>query len=258
MSDGDAPGGEREHHVQRIPRPEVARPGGPAPWTGWWRGQGRPRVRLAHVRRAVAGHPDLPPIGDDDRSLPNSSVLAALWEEDGEARVLLTRRTAWLRSHSGQVAFPGGRVEPGERLVDAALREAQEEVDLDPDAVDVIGRLSRLHTISSGAGIHPFVGLLRGRPRLTANPDEVDRVFDVALGELMAEGVFHEEIWGIRSDSGIGTERHISFFDVAGETVWGATARMLVELLVLVTARPLDSAGEEGDQHGGDHQGGEQ
>jgi 8-oxo-dGTP pyrophosphatase MutT (NUDIX family) len=227
-----------EPHVQRIPRPEASRPGGPAAWTGWWQGEGRPRVPVEDVRRAVTGHPDLPPIGHGDDEGPNSAVLCAVWEEDGEARVLLTRRTAWLRSHSGQVAFPGGRVEPGETLVEAALRESQEEVGLDPSSVEIIGRLSRMHTISSGAGIYPFVGVVRGgRPSLEANPDEVDRVFDVAIGELMADGVFREEIWGIPSDSGVGTERPIFFFEVDNETVWGATARMLYELLLLVIGR---------------------
>jgi 8-oxo-dGTP pyrophosphatase MutT (NUDIX family) len=195
-------------------------------------------VTVDEVRRAVTGHPDLPSIGDEDGPGPNSAVLAAVWEEDGEARVLLTRRTAWLRSHSGQVAFPGGRVEPGETLAEAALREAWEEVGLDPSTVEVIGRLSRMHTISSGAGIFPFVAVLPGgRPSVEANPDEVDRVFDVALGELMADGVFREEIWGIPSQEGIGTERPIYFFEVAHETVWGATARMLYELLLLVIGR---------------------
>ena len=218
-------------HVQRIPRPEVSRPGEPAPWLGWWKGEGRPRITVDDVRRAVTGHPDLPSIGDEQG--PNSAVLCAVWEEDGEARVLLTRRTAWLRSHSGQVAFPGGRVEPGETLVDAALRESQEEVGLDPSSVEVIGQLSRMHTISSGAGIFPFVGVLPGgRPELEANPDEVDRVFDVAIGELMADGVFHEEVWGIAD-----TERPIYFFEVDNETVWGATARMLYELLLLLIGR---------------------
>ena len=222
---------EPEPHVQAIPRPDASRPGAPAPWMGWWQGEGRPRVTIDDVRRAATGHPDLPSIGDEHG--PNSAVLCAVWEEDGEARVLLTRRTAWLRSHSGQVAFPGGRVEPGESLVDAALREAHEEVGLDPSSVEVIGQLSRMHTISSGAGIYPFVGVLRGgRPTLEANPDEVDRVFDVALGELMADGVFHEEIWGIAE-----TERPIYFFEVDNETVWGATARMLYELLLLVIGR---------------------
>jgi 8-oxo-dGTP pyrophosphatase MutT (NUDIX family) len=234
-ADADGPAADPPHHVQRIPRPEASRPGGPPPWAGWRQGEGRPRVTLDEVRRAVTGHEDLPSIGDEVTEGPNSAVLAAVWEEDGEARVLLTRRTAWLRSHSGQVAFPGGRVEPGETLVDAALREAQEEVGLDPSAVEVVGRLSRMHTISSGAGIYPFVAVLPGgRPELEANPDEVDRVFDVAIGELMADGVFHEEIWGIPSQEGLGTERPIYFFDLAGETVWGATARMLYELLLLV------------------------
>lgn len=224
-------------HVQRIPRPDASRPGEPAPWTGWWRGEGRPRVSVDDVRRAVTGHEDLPAIGHGDEDGPSSAVLCAVWEEDGEARVLLTRRTAWLRSHSGQVAFPGGRVESGETLVQAALRESQEEVGLDPSTVEIIGRLSRMHTISSGAGIYPFVGILPGgRPTLEANPDEVDRVFDVALGELMADGVFHEEIWGVAD-----TERAIYFFEVDNETVWGATARMLYELLLLLIGRAVSS-----------------
>ena len=162
-----------------------------------------------------------------------SAVLLPLWDEGGEARILLTRRTAWLRSHSGQVAFPGGRVEPGESLVDAALREAWEEVGIDPRAVEVIGALGRLHTISSQSGIYPFIGVLPARPELSPNAGEVDRVFDVALGELVTDGVFHEEVWGVG-----GIERPIYFFEVAGETVWGATARMLYELLAAVTAQP--------------------
>lgn len=189
-------------------------------------------MSLDDVRRAVTGHPDVPLLGDEDPAGEHSAVLAALWEEDGEARVLLTRRTTWLRSHSGQVAFPGGRVEAGETLVAAALREAHEEVGLEPADVEVIGRLSRMHTQTTGAGIFPFVGLLATRPELVANPDEVDRVFDVALGELMAEGVFSEEIWGLGD-----IDRTIHFFDVSGETIWGATARMLFELLVIVTGQ---------------------
>lgn len=240
-ANGDEEAQAPAHHVQSIPRPTASRPGGPPPWTDWWKGEGRPRVTLAEVRAAVTSHEDLPSIGDEGG--PSSAVLAALWEEDGEARVLLTRRTAWLRSHSGQVAFPGGRVEPGETLAAAALREAHEEVGLDPADVEIIGRLSRMHTISSGAGIFPFVGLLPGRPACVPNPDEVDRVFDVALGELMAEGVFHEELWGVNE-----VERAIYFFDCVGETIWGATARMLFELLLLVTGA-APSAGEEGDEH---------
>lgn len=135
-----------------------------------------------------------------------------------------------MRSHSHQVAFPGGRVEPGETPLQAALREAHEEVDLDPDLVTIIGALDVMTTISQPmGGIYPFVGVLDRRPKLTANPDEVERVFDVALSELMEEGCYREEVWGVA-----GSERPIYFFELDGETIWGATARMLHEILALV------------------------
>lgn len=238
-------GSDPQRFAQQIPRPASVRPGPPPPWAHPGAGP-PPRVAAADVRRAVAGLEDLPPVSA--RVAPVSAVLVVLWDQDGEARVLLTRRTAWLRSHGGQVAFPGGRVEPGESLVAAALREAEEEVGLDPASVEVVGRLSRLHTLSGGAGIHPVVGMLPGRPALAANPTEVDRVFDVALGELMAEGVFHEEVWGV-----VGVQRSIYFFDVAGETVWGATARMLHELLCLVVGRTAPPAAAPRPEPGGEN-----
>ena len=184
------------------------------------------------VRRAVANVPDLEPVlGPPVKG--EAGVLAAVFEEDGEARVILTRRGEWMRSHSHQVAFPGGRAEPGEEPVDAALREAYEEIALDPASVEIVGKLTRLATISDPQGsIHPFVGVLQSRPELVANPDEVERVFDIPISELMEAGAYSEEIWGIGE-----TERSIYFFEVDDDTIWGATARILYELLVLLTAR---------------------
>lgn len=215
---------------QKIPRPPVARPGGPAPWPQLAPGVPRPPLTLDDVRAAVERHRPLPELFPSDPDQGTSGVLAALFEEDGEARIILTRRGEWMRSHSHQVAFPGGRVEPGETPLHAALREAHEEVDLDPSSVEIVGALSVMSTISSpDGGIHPFVGVLRQRPVLTPNPDEVERVFDVAVAELMEEGCYREEIWGVA-----GSERAIYFFELDGETIWGATARMLHELLSLV------------------------
>ena len=117
----------------------------------------------------------------------------------------------------------------------AALREAKEEVGLDPEAVEIIGRLSSLRTVVNPSPITPFVGQLRDRPRLVPNPAEVERAFDVPLVELLAPDVFREEIWSFPD----GTEHPMHFFELIGDTVWGATARMLVELLDVVLG-PLD------------------
>lgn len=159
-----------------------------------------------------------------------AAVLVPLFEEDGETFVILTRRSSRLRSHTGEVSFPGGRVDPGEARLAAALREAAEEVGLDPAAVEIIGELSPLSTMSSRAAITPFVGVLSERPRLAPNPAEVERVFDVSLAELASEEVYHEELWEL-AEMGV---REMNFFELVGDTVWGATARMLRELLELV------------------------
>jgi 8-oxo-dGTP pyrophosphatase MutT (NUDIX family) len=159
-----------------------------------------------------------------------SAVLVPLFEEDGETSVILTRRSSRLRSHTGEVSFPGGRVDPGEAPLAAALREATEEIGLDPEQVQIVGQLSPLSTVSSAAAITPFVGALAARPSLHPNPAEVERVFDVSLAELASDGVYHEELWEL-PEVGL---RQMSFFHLAGDTVWGATARMLRELLELI------------------------
>lgn len=224
-----------EQFVQQIPRPQSFRRGGLAPWASRTGGGSPTLVSLDEVRQAFGGERGV--TGGLPQVTPASAVLVAVWEEAGDVRTLLTRRTAWMRSHSAQVAFPGGRMEPGETLVEGALREAQEEVGIDPSSVEVVGRLSHLYTVSSDAGMYPVVGILPGRPALAVNPAEVDRAFDVSLGQLMTDGVFHEEIWPVG-----GTERSVYFFEVAGETVWGATAWVLHELLCLLSGRKLPPA----------------
>jgi 8-oxo-dGTP pyrophosphatase MutT (NUDIX family) len=164
---------------------------------------------------------------DDARR--HSAVLAALFEEGGETRVVLTRRAATLSTHQSEVAFPGGRVDPGEAFAAAALREAWEEVRLDPKSVELIGELTPMLTYTSSSFVNPFIGVLKGRPELHANPTEVEIVFDVALADLLADGVYRAEQWGLDG------ERELHFFELPGDIVWGATGRLLVELLERVT-----------------------
>ena len=164
-----------------------------------------------------------------------SAVLAALYDDaDGRATVVLTRRAQHLRSHRGEVSFPGG----GHEDVDVdgwatALRESWEEVRLDPALPTRIGVLDHLRTVSGHSYIEPFVAALPARPDLVADPGEVERILHVPLAELLAPGVFREEHWGLPS-----FKRPIWFFEIEGDTIWGATASMLRNLLLLVLGLP--------------------
>jgi 8-oxo-dGTP pyrophosphatase MutT (NUDIX family) len=240
-------------YPQIIPRPERWELGREAPWARLApearRSLSLDRIVRTLVARGLAG----PPTGQlalareaevaDGVALPGppreSSVLVLLFEEDGEARTVLTRRASHLRTHSGEVSFPGGRLDEGEGPVEAAVREAQEEIGLDPALATVVGHLPPLLTWVSGAIIQPVVAVAPRRPELVAAPAEVERVFDVALAELLAEGVFHEERWHRPELSRPGGEGFpLWFFEVAGEMVWGATGRLLVELLTAVVDVP--------------------
>ncbi|MDA8313296.1 MAG: CoA pyrophosphatase [Actinomycetota bacterium] len=209
-----------------IPRPATAEPGGPPPWAP------RRRITLELVldalgragRRFPAGAQSVAAQGTE----AHSAVLVALFEEDGETRVVLTRRSVRLRTHGGQVSFPGGRIDPGEDALHAAVREAHEEIGLLPVLVRPVGYLTQAFAFSSGAPITPVVATLAHRPVLVPSPAEVERVFDASLADLSC--AFNEEWW---SEPGL-PRFPMYFFDVEGETIWGATARMLVDLLTTV------------------------
>ncbi len=226
---------------QVIPRPPGARAGSPAPWASVAPVRRR-GITVARVRAAVSAPREaptwaqrVPPDGFPDPGAP-SAVLAAVFDEGGEARVILTRRSAHLRAHRGEVSFPGGRLDGGETADQGALREAAEEVGLDPGLVEVVGHLSPVTTFASGNFITPVVGLLRVRPPLVASPAEVDHVFDVSLAELADPAIFREEWWHVPGRVPLlgGDPFPVWFFELPDDTVWGATARMLVDLLRLV------------------------
>jgi 8-oxo-dGTP pyrophosphatase MutT (NUDIX family) len=167
-------------------------------------------------------------------------VLVPCFQADGPARLILTKRPETMPSHRGEIAFPGGKLE-AERdgsPRDAALREANEEIGLDPGIVEVVAELDSITTVASRFVLTPFVGLLAETPRLAPDPTEVVRVFDVSIAELLDDGVYREERWDVPPDLGVtpGQDRPIHFFELAGETVWGATARILAGFLAPLTA----------------------
>ncbi len=214
---------------QVIPRPPSARPGRPAPWAEL--APERRRIDVAAVRAALAAAGPARPSPFESPTARRSAVLAPLYDEGGAASVVLTRRAQHLRAHRGEVSFPGGGGLPGEDAVATALRETEEEIGLAPSAVEVIGELDHLTTVSSASVIVPLVGVLPpGRPDLAPNPGEVEAVLFVSLEELLADGVYREERW-----VGPGLDRPISFFELEGDTVWGATASMLRQLLAVAT-----------------------
>lgn len=225
---------------QRIPRPPNTRPGDEPPWATLPEAA-RTLVTLDDVRAAMATigpakpWPPAVPAAQVPFTGKPAAVLVPLFEENGNARVILTRRSDTLRSHTGEVSFPGGRLDPEESPLAAALREATEEIDLDPDAVDILGQLEPLATLSSRSGITPFVGVLDHRPTLTPNPEEVEHVFDVALATLMDPAVYREERW----DTPWADDRPVHFFELPDDTVWGATARILHQLLELIALNVL-------------------
>jgi 8-oxo-dGTP pyrophosphatase MutT (NUDIX family) len=161
-----------------------------------------------------------------------AATLVALFEEGGEVRVILIRRSRALPVHAGEIGLPGGRVHSGEGMVDAALREAREEVGVAPEQIEVVGWLDPVVGRSSGSVALPIVGLLAARPALTPDAAEIEAIFDVALPDLLAEGVYREERWDVPVP-----DRAVHFFELPGVTVWGMTARALHQLLGLVTSR---------------------
>lgn len=215
---------------QQIPRPPVWSPGGPAPWAP---ATDAPEVPLDPLLEVILTRgPGRAPLVPLDAAR-NSAVLIALYDGPLGAEVVLTRRAQHMRNHRGEVSFPGGRMDPGETAVQTALREADEEVLLDPTSVTVVGELDHLNTLVSHSEIVPVVGLLPGRPALEPGTTEVDRILYVPLAELLRADTFREERWGVGEAA-----RSVYFFELDDETVWGATGRMLVQLLCLATGAP--------------------
>ncbi|MCC0039669.1 MAG: CoA pyrophosphatase [Brucellaceae bacterium] len=154
--------------------------------------------------------------------LRDAAVMIAVVDHPGDATLLLTQRTVHLRNHSGQIAFPGGRIDPEDATPeDAALRETEEEVGLDPSLIDIIGRMPDYVT-GSGYRIAPVLGVVTPGFDLTINPDEVDAAFEVPLRFLMDPANHRREsrLWNEQ-------ERFFYTMPYGDRYIWGVTAGII-------------------------------
>ena len=150
----------------------------------------------------------------------SAAVLVPLYGWPGSPGLIFTERRHDLRRHGGEISFPGGRTDPGETLVECALREANEEIGLDPGVVQVVGALPPTSTVVTSYKVLPVVGLVPASLAHRLSPREVERVIEIDLDTLRAS-------YGMRRLIRRGVPFRTPTFDVDGTFIWGATARML-------------------------------
>lgn len=209
---------------QQIPRPETWSVGSPPAWAERDLSV-LADVEITRLRLASTLGGATPPHGDDRY---DSAVLVPVIDTVDGPALIMTRRSRLLTHHKGEVAFPGGHIDEGETPERAALREAHEEIALASRHVEVVGRLQSMSTRVRRNLIAPVVAFVDGRAEFGPASPEVDRVFTVSLVELAAS--FRREVWHFPH-----ADVEIHFYDLDGETLWGATARAVTNLVELLT-----------------------
>lgn len=219
----------RRGGTQVIPRPDNWRFG---EQPSWCETNSASQLTLANIEHRLsqfvsADYPNSAGVNDEWLSTAReSAVLVPLLHTPQGVSVVLTRRADHLKNHRGEVSFPGGRVEESESIIEAALREANEEINLASHDVRIIGQLDPHATFVSNSLIIPVVGIVSGTPEFVAQPSEVSRILVVPLHELAHEMSYNNEWWVTPRG-----ELNIHFFYLEDETIWGATGRILRQLL---------------------------
>lgn len=176
------------------------------------------------------------PVGDVkplfDHTLPPrpGGVLILLYEEDGEIKFPLTKRAEYVGAHSGQVSLPGGKAEAGEDSIQTALRECEEEIGVDRNRVNVVGKLSDFFVMPSNFMVTPVVAAINDKPLFKPDPYEVVRILEGNISNLVRDDAMKQ-----KEILAAGKYKMIApHFEIGGEVVWGATAMMLNEFRLLL------------------------
>ena len=199
----------------------------PREMRAWIAGKLDPIETYDPAKRIIHSDFDLNPTegptqAQTERALSPAAVLVPLVEHEAGVTVLLTRRADTLRNHTGQVAFPGGRCDPGELPWETALREAQEEIGLDPAHVTIAG-LSSAYQTGSGFDITPVVGFVPPGCALSPNPHEVADIFEAPFAFLMDPDNHAQQFFEVAD----GARRFFYAMNYQERQIWGATAGML-------------------------------
>ena len=153
-----------------------------------------------------------------------ASILLLLYPIEKEWFFFLTKRSQDVEHHKGQISFPGGVVEENESKMNAAIRETNEEIGVDKDVIKIIGTLTPLYIPVSNFHISPYVGWTEEKPHTRVQDTEVKRVFSVSINDLVLEKNLKTKRDGFSNKS-----VQVPYFDLNGETVWGATSMILSE-----------------------------
>jgi 8-oxo-dGTP pyrophosphatase MutT (NUDIX family) len=195
------------------------------------------RVRLAETLPGVEAQMRFAPApphkgwraGHFPEDTRTAAALLLVYPGDEGPAIPLTVRASGLAHHPGQISLPGGASEPGETLAATALREAQEEISVDPASVRILGELTPVHVLVSGFTLHPVVGVTHTRPQFVPASGEVQEILEVSLARLRDASHIRR---GTRVREGVAVE--YPYFDLLGHQVWGATAMVLGEFICLI------------------------
>jgi 8-oxo-dGTP pyrophosphatase MutT (NUDIX family) len=186
-------------------------------------------VQLRMAPRVATG--PLPRAADPD--MRAAAALLLLYPYEREWHVVLTLRGSRLRHHTGQVSMPGGRMDEGESIEAAALREAFEEIGVEPSLVEIVGRLTPLPILASRHLLHTVVGVAAARPPFSIHEHEVERLIEVPLSTLRSQDIVREERRPVESVE-LGP-MIVPYFAIDDARVWGATAMVLAEFLEVLS-----------------------